>query len=248
MAHLLGIAPKSLTRLETKTGDWPPALQRVIRLLLECRLTDLERTIVSMHDGLAMSEAPPVEHESIAAQSYRTIRANSGLRRDKRDRVRDLVGRLQRPAAWVYWATGARADSANTLALADAGIMCRPLVDMLGNRPDYLVRLAPGQRVLLCHNGKPLGWYKLRMSRREKIADIPALPPVFRFVKVDSTLGRRLEKFGYRTQQGSLVSSRREWFSCLTVVRLEDTPVQPTTRGRGVRDAMTPFRTAQGGT
>ena len=38
MAQLLGIAPKSLTRLETKDEEWPPALQRVIRLLLECRL------------------------------------------------------------------------------------------------------------------------------------------------------------------------------------------------------------------
>ncbi len=248
MARLLGIAPKSLTRLETKDEEWPPALQRVIRLLLECRLSDLERTLVALHDGLSMSESPPAEHESLAAHAHRTVRANGDARRDGRDRVRDLVGRLHRPTAWVYWANGARADAANTLAMADAGILCRPLLDALGNRPDYLARLAPGQRILLCHNGEPLRWYKLRKSRRKKFADFPALPPVLRFVKADSALGRRLRDFGYRTQRGSIASSPGELFSCLAVFPLKDALVHPEARGRGVRDAMTPFRAGQGAT
>jgi DNA-binding XRE family transcriptional regulator len=239
MGRVLGIAEKSLTRLE-RHGEWSDTMLRLVRAILECPLAELEALLIALPSGLDLATAPSDEDRALFARaaSHLRIGARSG------DRVRDALARRPRGMKWTYWATGAKADADETLTLAcNSGIICRPLRSSAGIVPDYLTRLSPGDEILLCHNGLPRAWFTLRRAPLLGVrAPVPNLPPVFRLVPCKSSLGKDLASLDYSNKDGNDPSTSDAPFSCLSVAHLRPARGErPKSRQRGNRDAMTPY-------
>jgi transcriptional regulator with XRE-family HTH domain len=236
---LLGVGERTVIRLENDAGgDVEESVVRLLRAIGEARVDDAEGLLRS----LLLEGAPPSEatarHEVLVTALSR-IRESNGR---GALRLKDL-----RVSRWVYWATGARADADETLALAKEGVICRQLRDpqRASERREnsssdypYLEQLRPGDLVLLCHLAEPLSWFEL-LEGDEPPVPVPS--PVFRFVALESRLGQRLAEGSYRLADGSVPGKRGGAFSCLHVRTSDAKPVAPAPRGRGIRDTMTPF-------
>lgn len=236
---LLGVGERTVIRLENdESAGAEPTVSNLLRAIGEARVEDAEGLL----RALLLEGAPPEElsaRQDVFATALSRLRDSAGR---AAVRLKDV-----RVSRWVYWATGARADAAQTLALAEDGVICRQLRDPArahdrreGSTSDYpyLEQLRPGDQVLLCHLAEPLAWFELVEGRD---APVPVPSPVFRFVPSDSRLGQRLVKGNYRLSDGSMPGRRGGLFSCLHVRKLELKTAVPAPRGRGVRDTMTPF-------
>ncbi len=228
LGRMLGVGERTVVRIESGvvgTG-FDDVVDRVLWLINETRVEDSENLLRALllspdEDNALLKDQKATFQRAL--QRLKTAGDRAGLR------LKDL-----RVSSWVYWATGARAAADETLALArDEGLICRPVSPLAA----YLPTLAVGDLILLCHNATPLGWFRLR-----KEAAIDGLPPVFRLVDTGSALGQRLAKGDYRLSDGALPSKDRGgYFSCLSVDPTGDPLESPTSRGRGIRDTMTPF-------
>ncbi len=236
---LLGVGERTVIRLENEAGgDVEESVVRLLRAIGEARVDDAEGLL----RALLLEASPPAEvtaRQEVFTTALSRIRESLGR---GAMRLKDL-----RVWRWVYWATGARADADETLALAIDGVICRQLRDpaKAGERREnstsdypYLEQLRPGDQVLLCHLAEPLAWFELLEGSDPPI---PVPSPVFRFVASESRLGQRLAKGSYRLFDGSPAVKKGGSFSCLHVRKLEVKPVAPAARGRGIRDTMTPF-------
>jgi hypothetical protein len=91
-------------------------------------------------------------------------------------------------ARWTYWANDARADRSTTDALAVThGLLCRPFFNVAGWRIPRVQLLAPGDELLLMHNGVAVRWF--RIGRARPRVQLPE-SEVFEFVKPASVPGR----------------------------------------------------------
>lgn len=241
-AAVLGIEEKSVARLETR-GTWVPSMRRLVKALLATPVRGIDRTleaVLAETDEGDVSSAVSAELRLGISETVKQLAVELQAPFDAT--LGDLVALAPAPSAWVYWATRARADAPGTKELADReGIICRPLRSSTGRPLGYLSLLAPGHRVLLCHDGEPLGWYEL-VEPKEGALDLDGLPPVFRDVEQSSRLGRLLASAGYKLSDGSDPASRRNGrFTCLAVRPVQGELQPPTPRGPGNRDALTPF-------
>lgn len=229
LGWLLGVGERTVLRLEAgEAAALDPVLGRLLWAVGETRLEDAEgalRQLLLEADGRPAG----VDREETFARALSRLRA---LGASPALRLKDA-----RVSRWVYWATGARADAQETLALArDEGVICRPLGPTL---PGYVAQLQPGDRVLLCHNGEPLGWFELEQI--EEMLPV-ATPPVFRLVAATSRLGKRLARDNYPLWNGRAPRGHEtERFSALAVRAVREPLRTPAPRGRGIRDTMTPL-------
>lgn len=244
MAMLLGIEEKTVTRLESD-APWTKPMSRLLRLIRATPVAATEKVLRTL-----LSDDIP-DARLGEAESQVLGKALAVVRTRLADHPRlcemalgEIADRHARPDEWVYWATGARASREETRRLVDdEGIICRPLKTADAKLAPYLRDLRPGDQILLCHNGRPLAWYRLeRQSQKVPDVETRELPPVFRWVPVDSALGERLRRSNYRAHDGTQPDDlRRGAFSCLAV-RPIDRPLEvPEPRRHGINHTMTPF-------
>ncbi len=235
LGWLLGVGERTVLRLEMEEpGAMNPTLLRLLFVLGETRLEDVEG--VFRHCLLQGSDAEAASSDREATFSRAMMRLR-GLELAPGLRLKDA-----RVSRWVYWATGARADAEETLALArDEGVICRPLT---GSSFGSLEQVLPGDHVLLCHDGEPQGWFELLRTSDElpEGSAREGLPPVFRVTPVSGALGRRLAKGGYPLWNGAPATGAKRAFFTSLAVRAVRRPLQaPAPRGRGIRDTITAF-------
>jgi len=97
---------------------------------------------------------------------------------------------------WTYWATDARSDRHDTLEHVRVhGLMCRPFFNAAGNRIPRVSQLAAGDRIQLCHSGRPMTWLEIQRAHPRKGIEES---DVFELVRADSRFGRALAKDDYR--------------------------------------------------
>ncbi|MEN9797275.1 MAG: hypothetical protein RL653_971 [Pseudomonadota bacterium] len=241
-AAVLGIEEKSLARLETR-GTWVPSMRRLVKALLATPVRGIDRTLAAV---LSETDAPgytshvSAELRRSISETVKTLAVELQAPFDAT--LGDLVEAAPSPSTWVYWATRARADAPGTRELADReGIICRPLRSSAGRPLAYLSLLAPGHRVLLCHDGEPMAWYEL-VQPKDGALEVDGLPPVFRDVELSSRLGKVLAAAGYKLGDGSDPAERRTGrFTCLAVRPVKGELQPPVARAPGNRDALTPY-------
>lgn len=248
MSLVLGLRGKSLARLEGGS-TLTPSLHRLVRLVANMRLGELESALrVALEEDFT---AP------LRERLRGTVQELIGQGASVNDTVAMRMERRERPTDWVFWATSARAAANETKALADeAGFICRPLRFAHAgkgfsdwSRPDqptdydYLLDLKPGDCILLCHSGEPLGWYRIQKAKPGAPArEMGRLPnPIMRFVQEGSALGSRLSKGNYRLWDGSMGAGDQGWYSGLAVKKVKRALATPAPRRAGIRDTMTPF-------
>jgi transcriptional regulator with XRE-family HTH domain len=251
MGLLFGIEEKTLTRLEAR-APWSPPMVRLLRLVEATPVevsTELLRLMAEEVGDAepARAEARVALAKAVAAIDQRLGKASS----ERRLTLEQLAAREKPTAEWVYWATGARAARLETKTLADEeGVICRPLRNAEGRLHPYLLELRRNQRVLLCHDGEPVGWYRLLTSPggHPAIEDTrPQLPRVFRMVELSSSLGRRLQHGRYMLHDGTpSATAGAGAFSCLAVAHDPRPLVVPRARPPGIRDTMTAFVGGEG--
>jgi DNA-binding XRE family transcriptional regulator len=274
MGAVLGVDKRSISRLETGEAQSQGAFRTALHLLLSTespRAAGVFHDLARLHgnpdaDGLRKTVAAALDRVVATLPSSEQSTAQAGT-------LRELVacaGRTGR--SWVYWATRDRANPGETLALArDHGIICRPVFyaprtgERDGERRDvqpYLLRLRPGDEVLLCHDAVPQAWFRLvegDATPPDLHADAPvrdsdwlqaSLPRVFKFVPLRSALGKRLAGSGYRLHDGSEVGPRARvrFFSALAVEANDRSifDARPRPRRQGIRFTMTPYERDDG--
>jgi hypothetical protein len=246
-ARLFNISREHLYRLQKDEVEWSGACLQILRVLLACRLGDFERLLADLLSPPGSAIA--LDTDQLLASKCRRALATFHHCHDDHRRVGDLLlqpgGTPARPGRWVYWATSARADAEETAQLARTHhFICRPFLSSRFVMPAYLNDVRPKDLILLVHDGTPLGWFKVKRSRQnDSRAGVPHLPPVYKFVKARSSLGRRLEALGYRNQKGASPAGSDEPFSGLHVEPHTGEPLPPhlPSKPADVEDALTPL-------
>ncbi|MCM2332329.1 MAG: helix-turn-helix domain-containing protein [Anaeromyxobacteraceae bacterium] len=264
LAAAIGVDARTINRTETWSGPVLTSIELIRRLQRDTAPSQL----VALAELHARRSGDPADPAWLDALATRLHEATAVEARDGGDLS---IGALcDRPAAWIYWATSARADDGATRRLADEeGLIVRPLLQRgtrgQGELHAYLLALRPGDEVLLCHDARPIAWYRLkeradaqvtalaraqlrRSDSATRIELAEALPPVFRAVARDTVLGGRLTDLGYRLFDNAEPprSGAASWFTGLAVRPAGDLPVPTqhefTRRPPGERARITRFR------
>ncbi len=252
MGALLGVNLRTVSRLEAFEGA-KGGLGAALILLEQLPLNGLSAALAKL--GAAVGGKSESEARLLAAGARHALQRVVDLLPEQRRAATEEMTLAELIAEawgkgrfWVYWATSAGTSGARTLALADQGVIARSIS---GNGLDvqpYLFKLRPGDQILLCHDGRPLGWYRLRSA--EVPPDLPGrsaggdrpLPPVFRVLACSSELGKQLAADGYPRFDGTRGPSRKPC-TALAVTRMRIPPhkAPPEPRRPGDRFTVTPY-------
>ncbi len=232
-AALFLLEQVALTRLpatllllaETLPADYPSTMRDAD---MPAWRAALERAVATVEMVKGISDGAPASLQRVVELLPERARARAWSSLTLGELLEAAWGK-GRP--WVYWATSAGTSAERTRELAnEQGVIARSLSSGQPGVLPYLFKLRPGDLVLLCHEGRPLDWYRLVEADLPDSGGLEGakerhLPSVFRVIKPESALGKALAADGYPRFNGKASKPGTGLhFTALAVERLDPPP------------------------